>query len=205
MNFKQAFVVFTLAVPLSFAQQKHDLSSWPSVRELMASGDRGDPLREANLSPTEQEAVRSVTLNDIRDLCGSGDGGKEANIFRELVVDRIHLTNNGQTTILVEGGGSWEKGSRCLCGGTGNCQTWVVRVSGGKGTVLYSNFGWGFAILKSQSHGYFNFVTALNLGGGETDLGIGGRRRKIRAVPLRIANGERTNNLGEQLPAAELN
>jgi len=192
MNWTQAFLVFTLAVPFGIAQQKQTLRPWPSASEIMASDARGVPLREANLSPTERDAVRNVTLDDIRDYCGADN--KEESVFERLIVEKIHLADDGPITILLKGGGNGENGSRCLCGATGNCLTWVVRVAGGKGTVLYNYFGGGIVILKSQSHGYFNFVTAGHASARDSDLEIwrynGEKYQEFRCASLRSDTGK---------------
>jgi hypothetical protein len=146
---------------------------WPALNVLAKSDDGTQPLPKARLSSTELVAIRKATASVLDDLCSQEEEDWRDAVISHLEVKRIHLTQSGPDSLMVRGGGPWgPKGSRCLCGVTGNCQTWIMTNVNGKMRVQMSDMGWGHFALASASKGYFDLVTAWNAGGGKTELTI---------------------------------
>jgi hypothetical protein len=108
----------------------------------------GETLRAAKLAPSEQEQIFEEIAGISFDLPESWDS--------ELRARRVSL---GAAEGLVL------QGTHRLCGGTGNCQTIVLRLANTKWIAMFQKqapIGEGFAFLPESSHGIDNFVVATN-------------------------------------------
>jgi hypothetical protein len=197
-------IVSAMIASAAVPQQAQQPTGWPTLRALLATNESGEPLSSANFSVDELKAVRTATAESTRDYCGGEERGGDA-IFRQLLVSRINIRGDGGQAILVEGGGEWDTGSRCLCGVTGNCQMWVLLARGGEANVLLATSGWAHVVLNSSSHGYFDIVTAEREGAATSELTMW-RFEGKRYQPLRCASKHYagTGSLDEQQRTAKI-
>jgi hypothetical protein len=117
-----------------------------------------EPRLSATQNLTAQETFGAAHLNqeDRKEILGQ----VEKTSFdvpdsweSELRVRRLQL---GETAGLVV------QASSLLCGGTGNCQTWVFRRSEGKWLTMFEHqapIASGFGFAKEQTHGLKDFIT----------------------------------------------
>jgi hypothetical protein len=88
------------------------------------------------------------------------------------------------------------QGTKLLCGGTGNCQTWVFRRLHGRWTALFESQApviAGFGFLPNGSNGIRDLVTVTNAGGKRdvyTVFVFDGSRYRERRCYERSADGK---------------
>jgi hypothetical protein len=107
-----------------------------------------ETLQVAKLSSSEVKQIREQLETTSFDVPDSWEA--------ELRGQRVSLGNEDGLVI---------QGTKLLCGGTGNCQTWVLRRSNGKWWAMFkdqapiaSSFGF-----QPETHaGHKNFVVAAN-------------------------------------------
>lgn len=129
------------------AAQANPGARWPSFNDIKSGS--GEPLEQAGLSPAELKLVRAA-LNDL----ANGKGCQQSNIQscdapESLFLAKVKITTDGQTAVIL-------RGRRPDCA-TAGCPIWVIQTSG---KVLLEDFGWGYSILPSHEHRYFDVVTA---------------------------------------------
>jgi hypothetical protein len=122
-------------------------AKWPNVNDIKSGA--GEPLEKAGLSPAELKLVRAA-LNDL----AKGKGCQGANIEtcdapESLFLAKVQITTEGRTAVILRSPG--------IACGTAGCPIWVIQTSG---KVLIEDFGWGYQILPSHEHHYFDVVTA---------------------------------------------
>ena len=116
----------------------------PAMSQLKES----ETLRAAKLAPSEQKQIFEEIEGVSFDLPDSWDS--------ELRARRVSL---GAVEGLVL------QGTHLLCGGTGNCQTIVLRRANNKWVAMFQKeapIGEGFAFLPESSNGIDNLVIATN-------------------------------------------
>ena len=121
---------------------------WPPVDSLVSG--TGKALDQAGLSPDELKVLRATLnkrsegpgcQNEQIQTCGAPEG---------LFLTKLKISTSGHSAVVVR--------SRADCGSLG-CPFWFIDNSGA-GRLLIDDFAWGYRILPSQSHGYFDIVTA---------------------------------------------
>ena len=120
---------------------------WPRLRDLKSGS--GEPLEKAGLSTAELKLVRAA-LNDL----ANGKGCQGANVQscdapESVFLAKVKITTDGRTAVIL-------RAPSLDCGTTG-CPIWVIQTSG---KVLVDDFGWGYLVLPSHEHRYFDVVTA---------------------------------------------
>jgi len=122
----------------------------PPMRSLAGAQD----LQSARLAPAEIKGI----LKQVEETSFDYPDSWQA----ELRVRRVSL---GATDGLVAGG------TKLLCGGTGNCQTWVFRRSGGRWVSMFQHQApviSGFGFTDQTSHGIKDFTAVANLSAGRS-------------------------------------
>jgi hypothetical protein len=120
---------------------------WPSLDDIKSGS--GERLEKAGLSSIELKRVRDA-LNDL----ANGEGCQGPNIQscdapESLFLAMVKITTDGRTAVILRA-----PSRDC---GTAGCPMWVIQTSG---KVLIKDFGWGYFILPSRKHRYFDVVTA---------------------------------------------
>ena len=122
----------------------------PAMGQLRSLGPK-DTFAAARLSAEEIREIVAEVEQSAYDAPDSWEA--------ELRVQRVNL---GATTGVVV------QGSSLLCGGTGNCQTWVFRRAGGKLISLMSRdqvpIVEGFRLGPNVTAGIKDFSTSANTG-----------------------------------------
>jgi hypothetical protein len=142
-----ALAVLAVAVLCGGAVQANPAARWPSLRDIKSGS--GEPLEKARLSTVELKLVRAA-LNNL----ANGKGCQGANIQscdapESVFLAKVKITTDGRTAVILRG--------PSLDCGTDGCPMWVIQTSG---KVLIEDFGWGYLILPSHEHQYFDVVTA---------------------------------------------
>jgi hypothetical protein len=142
-----ALAILGIAVVGIFTVQAGSEEQWPSLNEIKSGS--GEPLDKAGLSSAELKIVRA-TLDDL----ANGEGCQGANIQscdapESLFLAKVQIATDGRTAVIL-------RGPNPDCG-TAGCPLRVIQTSG---KVLIEDFGWGYSILPSHKHGYFDVVTA---------------------------------------------
>jgi hypothetical protein len=108
-----------------------------------------DSFAAAKLSPAESRQILEGVEQSAYDTPDSWQ--------TELRLRRVDL--GGSPGIVVQG-------SSLLCGGTGNCQTWVFRKADGRWMSMMPGdqapLASGFAFSKNLTHGIRDFSTTAN-------------------------------------------
>ncbi|MFZ1010247.1 MAG: hypothetical protein WAN65_25645 [Candidatus Sulfotelmatobacter sp.] len=120
---------------------------WPSLDDIKSGS--GESLEKAGLSSAELKRVRAA-LNNL----ANGEGCQGPNIQscdapQSTFLAVVKITTDGRTAVILRA-----PGRDC---GTAGCPMWVIQTSG---KVLIKDFGWGYFILSSREHRYFDVVTA---------------------------------------------
>jgi len=178
-------LVFLLALScVAICQSK----PWPRLDSLVSAP--GQRLDQAGLSPAELKVLRATLgklskgsgcQNENIQTCGAPEG---------LFLAKLKISTNGHAAFVVR--------SQAACGTLG-CPFWFIDTSSA-GLVLIDDFGWGYRILPSQSHGYFDIVTAA--GNHEVSLKMwsyDGHTYKV----IRCGITEATDEPGVKSPIAE--
>jgi hypothetical protein len=139
--------ILGIAILRGGAVQANPAVRWPSLRDITSGS--GEPLEKAGLSTTELKLVRAA-LNDL----ANGKGCRDANIQscdapESVFLAKVKITTDGRTAVVLRG--------PSLDCRTAGCPIWVIQTSG---KVLIEDFGWGYFILPSHEHHYFDVVTA---------------------------------------------
>ncbi len=142
-----ALAILGVAMASGGAAEANHAAKWPNVNDIKSG--LGEPLEKAGLLPAELKLVRAA-LNDL----ANGKGCQGANVEscdapESLFLAKVKITTEGQTAVILRG-----PGTAC---GTAGCPIWVIQTSG---KVLIEDFGWGYSILLSHEHRYFDVVTA---------------------------------------------
>jgi hypothetical protein len=142
-----ALAILGIAFVGNGAVQADSVAQWPGLNEIKSGS--GEPLEKAGLSSAELKIVRA-TLNEL----ANGEGCQGANIQScdapgSLFLAKVRISTDGRTAVIL-------KGPSPDCG-TAGCPIRVIQTSG---KVLIEDFGWGYSILPSHKHGYFDVVTA---------------------------------------------
>lgn len=129
------------------AVEAGSVAQWPSLDKIKSGS--GGPLEKAGLSSAELKIVRA-TLNDL----ANGEGCQGADIQscdapESLFLAKVQIATDGRTAVILRG-----PSPDC---GTAGCPIRVIQTSG---KVLIEDFGWGYSILPSHKHGYFDVVMA---------------------------------------------
>lgn len=119
------------------------------------------------LGPQETFAASRLSASAIRQIEAEVEASAydtPASWAAELRVRRVDL--GAARGLIVQG-------TKLLCGGTGNCQTWVLRAIGGKWISMFASSGnnncsepplaEGFALGPARTHGIKDFTVSTNL------------------------------------------
>jgi len=124
------------------------LCASPAMSQMRNLGSK-DTFSTAQLSAKEIQEIVAEVEQSAYDTPDSWEG--------ELRVRRVDLGAN--PGIIVQG-------SKLLCGGTGNCQTWVFRKAGGKLTSLMAKdevpIAEGFGLGPNVTSGIKDFSISTN-------------------------------------------
>lgn len=142
-----ALAILGVAILCGGPVQANPAVKWPSLRDIKSGS--GEPLEKAGLSKAELKLVRAA-LNNL----ANGKGCQGANIQscdapEGVFLAKVKITTDARTAVILRG-----PSSAC---GTAGCPIWVIQTSG---KVLIEDFGWGYSILPSHEHHYFDVVTA---------------------------------------------
>jgi|SRR5579862_4494636 len=142
-----ALAILGVAMVGSGAVGENHAARWPHLSEIKSGS--GEPLEKAGLSPAELKLVRAA-LNHL----ANGKGCQGANIQscdapQSLFLAKVKITTDGRTAVIL-------RSPSIACGSAG-CPIWVIQTSG---RFLIEDFGWGYLILPSHEHHYFDVVTA---------------------------------------------
>jgi len=142
-----ALAILGIAILCGSAVQANPAVRWPRLRDLKSGS--GEPLEKAGLSTAELKLVRAA-LNDL----ANGKGCQGANVQscdapESVFLAKVKITTDGRTAVIL-------RAPSLDCGTTG-CPIWVIQTSG---KVLVDDFGWGYLVLPSHEHRYFDVVTA---------------------------------------------
>ena len=142
-----ALAILGVAMAGGGAAEANHATKWPNVNDIKSGS--GEPLEKAGLPPAELKLVRAA-LNEL----ANGKGCQGANVEscdapESLFLEKVKITTDGLTAVILRGPSN-------VCG-TAGCPMWVIQTSG---KVLIEDFGWGYSILPSHEHRYFDVVTA---------------------------------------------
>jgi hypothetical protein len=120
----------------------------PALPQLKSLGPK-DTFATTRLSAKEVHEIVEAVEQSAYDTADSWN--------KELRVRRVDL--GGSPGIVVQG-------SKLLCGGTGNCQTWVFRKANNKWVSLFGNdqvpFAESFQFGPAVTHGIKTFEIVVN-------------------------------------------
>jgi hypothetical protein len=169
-----ATMVIVTASPVR-AQKTAAKAQWPTMEKLLNSAKSGEPLSEAGLSAPELKAVQAALARVAKGKACRGANIEGCGALKSEVLKRVQITTDGQTAVILR------STSEC---GTAGCPVWIVQLARG-GRMLLEDFGWGYAILPTHEHSYFDVVTAE--GNHEVDLTMW-RFKGDRYQPFRCAS-----------------
>ncbi len=197
-------VVVTIACLLAAPHNAHCQQPWPSVGELAAADQDWQTVSDLHLSNQELGEVQRITAKWTERHCGKKRNGKQNRQNAAILsAKRIQLQVSGPKQLIVGEAGDWEGNSEsCSCGANLNCRTWVLKFNNGRATSVLEYSGFGIVLLKSNSRGYFDLVTASNRQTGIIDLRIwrfdGERYQPFQCASAHYApdaiNGETATN-----------
>ena len=142
-----ALAILGVAILRGGAVEANHAARWPSLNDINSGS--GEPLEKAGLSPTELKLVRAA-LNDLANGKGcQGASIESCDAPESLFLAKVKITTDGRTAVIL-------RGPSIACG-TAGCPIWVIQTSG---RFLIEDFGWGYLILPSHEHHYFDVVTA---------------------------------------------
>jgi hypothetical protein len=137
---------FSESTPATRPQQKIWLSDLSADETFLA----------AKLTAAEQKQIIDQVENTSFDVPDSWEA--------ELRVRRVSLGDSDGLVI---------RGTKLLCGGTGNCQTWVFRRSAGKWLNMFEQkppIVSGFGFQQEATRGIKNFLVSVNSSAGKEAL-----------------------------------
>ncbi len=142
-----ALAILGVAMAGGGAVEANHAARWPSLNDIKSGS--GEALEKARLSPAELKLVRAA-LNDLANgkRC-QGASIESCDASESLFLAKVKITTDGRTAVIL-------RGPSIACG-TAGCPIWVIQTSG---KVLIQDFGWGYLILPSHEHHYFDVVTA---------------------------------------------
>jgi hypothetical protein len=141
-----ALAILGVAMVGGGAETNH-AARWPSLNDIKSGS--GEPLEKAGLSPAELKLVRAA-LNDLANGKGcQGASIESCDAPESLFLAKVKITTDGRTAVIL-------RGPSIACG-TAGCPIWVLQTSG---RFLIEDFGWGYLVLPSHEHHYFDVVTA---------------------------------------------
>jgi hypothetical protein len=143
-------VLLALATSRLLAQNAAAKVDWPAMGKLLSSARYGKPLAQAGLSPSELKAVRAALKRLANGPGCEGAYIQSCGAEESEFLERVKITPDGKTAVVLR--------SKTDCGTLG-CPFWMIEPVG-EGRVLLDDFGWGYALLPSSEHGYFDVVTA---------------------------------------------
>ncbi|MFZ0994189.1 MAG: hypothetical protein WAN29_19980 [Candidatus Sulfotelmatobacter sp.] len=142
-----ALAILGVAMAGGGAAEANHATKWPNFNDIKSGS--GEPLEKAGLPPAELKLVRAA-LNDLANGKGcQGARVESCDAPESLFLAKVKITTDRQTAVIL-------RGPSIACG-TAGCQIWVIQTSG---KVLIEDFGWGYSILPSHEHRYFDVVTA---------------------------------------------
>lgn len=175
-----ALIILTASDALP--QQPEPKIQWPTEEQWLFKGETGKPLARAGLSPSELKSVRAA-LKRVVNSASCRDGNIQGCGALESRVDgKVRIASDGEKAVYLE--------SQSDCG-TAGCPIYLVQTAH-SGKVLLETFGWGFAVLPSQEHGYYDVVTAE---GNHDTLLIMWRMKDDHYQPSRCASVVRDESL----------
>jgi hypothetical protein len=128
----------------------YEISLGPTLKDLWLNDlSTRETFRAANLSAAEQKEIIDQVEKTSFDIPDSWQ--------TELRVRRISLGESDGLLI---------RGTQLLCGGTGNCETWVFRRSAGKWLNMFDQEApivSGFGFEQEASAGIKNFLVKTNI------------------------------------------
>lgn len=154
------------------------LAQPPELPAMHQLGD-GDKFQAAMLPRQEVKQILAQIEKTSFDWPDSWDS--------ELRTRRVSLGD--QEGLIVQG-------TSLLCGGTGNCQTWIFRRLRGRWTALFESQApviAGFGFLQKRSNGIRDLVAVTNAGGDRhiyTVFIFDGSRYRERQCYERTADGK---------------
>jgi hypothetical protein len=174
-------IFLTVIACAAVAQETASKVQWPALQKFLVSSKPGKPLERAGLSPAELKAVRAALTKVVNGDACQGARIAGCGALESQVLEKVQITPDGQSAVVLHGT------SDC---GTAGCPMWIVQIAGG-GTVLLEDFGWGYVIIPSHEHDYFDVVTAE--GNHEVSLTMW-RFKGDRYQPFRCASIEATSD-----------
>jgi hypothetical protein len=141
MRILQSLLLLALFAGTVFAQE----AKFPSMSHL----DENDTFRGARLTPSEKEQVFEEVAGISFDTPDSWES--------ELRVRRVILGGVEEGLVV--------QGTALLCGGTGNCETFVLRHVNSRWVAMFDEqapIASGFGFGPESSNGIKNFVIAAN-------------------------------------------
>lgn len=146
--------------------------SWPSIKDVSASGRDWGQLSDLGLSSREFGEVRRITADWLDRHCWQTHDDKvRVKRIAAIASKRIQLQDNSSSQLAVREDSDWEGDSEsCSCGPNLNCHTWLVDFSGKRATTLLEYRGFGIVVLNASSYGYFDLVTGSIRQKGTVDL-----------------------------------
>ncbi len=132
-------------------QESASKVKWPTLRNLLTSSQKpGKPLAQAGLSATELASVRTALTSAVKGDACRGSRVEGCGALQSELLEAVQITSDGQKAAVLRGTSD--------CGSAG-CPMWIVQIPRG-GTLLLQSFGWGYVIMPTHQHGYFDIVTA---------------------------------------------
>ena len=153
-------VVLFLTPPLRAARLLSFSESTPATRPpqkiWLSDLSADETFLAAKLTAAEQKQIIDQVENTSFDVPDSWEA--------ELRVRRVSLGDSDGLVI---------RGTKLLCGGTGNCQTWVFRRSAGKWLNMFEQKApivSGFGFQQEATAGIKNFLVSANSSAGKEAL-----------------------------------
>lgn len=176
-----SIVVAALIVsPASLLAQKTMAElEWPSMQKLLDSSKSGVPLAHATLSASERKVLQVALTRVVTGKTCQDSNIQGCGVLQSVVLEKVQITIGGEKAVILR------NTSDC---GTAGCPLWIVEFAHG-GSMLLQDFGWGYVLLPTHEHGYFDVVTA----GGNHELHLTmWRFNGTHYRPFRCASNETT-------------
>lgn len=137
-------------------------------------------LGKAHVSPRERSAIIALVFAGSRPSECLGYMRTEAQEIDTIRIARVNLAAR-ERDLLVQAS------DNCNCGGTGNCEFWILREKpGGFDTLLETNMVHLFSVERSSSNGYKDLMTSAHGSAFYSDLALyqfdGKRYRKTHCA-----------------------
>jgi hypothetical protein len=127
--------------------QANPVVNWPRLNDIKSGS--GEPLEKAGLSPAGLKRTRGALSALANGKGCQGTNIQSCDAIEGLFLAKVKITTDGRTAVILQG-----PSRDC---GTAGCPIWIIQTSG---KVLIEDFGWGYLILRSHDHRYFDVVTA---------------------------------------------